>query len=231
MTTCYPTNKYLREPMADPSESRSSDAARDTDTDLVEYLVVAVPDLGSLRTVTRALANVVVSEAIRILDLVCVSRSAEGGGLTVVEFEEIEEMAALEKVDGDVGGLLSTRDIETASRSVAAGSSALLLVVEDRWARGLSTSARQAAGRVLGGERVSRPLVEAALEATYRSTGADKRLGDGVNMRRVARSRREHPDLLRSSPSETILSGGGVFPCAPTRHDRVMSGPKRKGSQ
>src|SRR4051794_12687464 len=127
MTTCHPTSKYLREPMAERSDRRSSDAPGDTDPDLVEYLLVVVPDLGSRRTVTRALADLVVSAAIRILDLVCVSRSAEGSELTVVEFEEVEAMAALEKVDGDVGGLLSIRDIETASRSVAAGSSALLL--------------------------------------------------------------------------------------------------------
>ena len=64
---------------------------------------------------TSALADLAASAAIRILDLVCVSKSAEGGELTVVEFEEVEGMAALEKVDGDIGGLLSAQDIETAS--------------------------------------------------------------------------------------------------------------------
>jgi hypothetical protein len=167
--------------MADPAERRPSDAAIDssTDLDLVEYLVVVVSDLGSLRTVTSALADLVASEAIRILDLVCVSKSAEGGELTVVEVEEVEAMAALEKVEGDIGGFLSPQDIETASRPLAAGSSAILLLVEDRWARGLSTAARQAGGRVVGGGRVARPLVEAALKATYGPTGADKKPGDG----------------------------------------------------
>ena len=82
-------------------------------------------------------------------------------------------------MEGDIGGLLSTRDIETASRPLAAGSSAILLVVEDRWAHALSTAARQAGGRVVGGGRVARPLVEAALEATYRATGVDAEQGDG----------------------------------------------------
>jgi hypothetical protein len=164
--------------MADAIERRSSDAAADTDLDLVEYLVVVVSDLGSLRTVTHALADLVASAAIRILDLVCVSKGSEGGELTVVEFEEVEEMAALHKVDGDIGGLLSPQDIDTASRPLAAGSSAILLVVEDRWARGLSTAARQAGGRIVGGGRIARPRIEAALEAAYRPTVADK-TGDG----------------------------------------------------
>jgi hypothetical protein len=159
--------------MADPAERRSLGETPDTDTDLVEYLVVVVPDLGSLSTVTPALADLVASAAIRILDLVCVSKSAEQGELTVVEFEEVEGMSALQSVDGDVGGLLSARDIETASRPLAAGSSAILLVVEDRWAHALSTAARRAGGRVVGGGRVARPLVEAALEASARAVQVD----------------------------------------------------------
>jgi Family of unknown function (DUF6325) len=177
MATCLPPSWSLRDPMADPAERRSSDAA--TDTDLVEYLVVVVPDLGSLRTVTPALADLVASAAIRILDLVCVSKSAEDGQLTVVEFEDAEGMSALESVDGDVGGLLSPRDIETASRLLAAGSSAIVLVVEDRWARALSTAARRAGGRVVGGGRVARPLVEAALDATSLVTDLEAERGDG----------------------------------------------------
>ena len=75
MAACVPPSWSFRDPMADPSERRVSDVA--TDTDLVEYLVVVVPDLGSLKNVTPALADLVASAAIRILDLVCVSKSAE----------------------------------------------------------------------------------------------------------------------------------------------------------
>jgi hypothetical protein len=183
MARCHLTSPSLREPMADPAERRSSEAATDSgtdlDLDLVEYLVVVVSDLGSLTAVTSALADLVASEALRILDLVCVSKSAEGGELTVVEFEEVEAMAALEHVEGEIGGLLSAQDIETASRPLNPGSSAILLLVEDRWARGLSTAARQAGGRVVGGGRVARLFVEAAWKATYRPEAADEKPGDG----------------------------------------------------
>ena len=181
MARCHPTSPSLREPMADPAERLSSEAAthRSTDLDLVEYLVVVVSDLGSLAGVTSALADLVASESLRILDLVCVSKGAEGGELTVMEFEEVEAMATMEHVEGEVGGLLSAQDIETASRPLTSGSSAILLLVEDRWARGLSTAARQAGGRVAGGARIARPLVEAALKATYPPTAADEKPGDG----------------------------------------------------
>ena len=175
MGAWHPQSRSPLEPMADPAERRRS--VGPTDTDLVEYLVVRVPDLGSLRTVAPSLADLVTSAAIRILDLVCVSKSAEGGELTVMEFEEVEGMSELENVDGDVGGLLSIHDIETASRPLPAGSSAILLVVEDRWAQGLSMAARQAGGRVVGGGRVARPQVEAVFDATYRTTAADQEPG------------------------------------------------------
>jgi uncharacterized membrane protein len=156
--------------MTDSAELRPARAA--TDTDLVEYLVVVVRDLDSLGTVVPALTELVASEAIRILDLVCVTKSTEGE-LTVKEFEQVEGMSALERVEGEVGGLLTTRDIETASRRLDAGSSAMLLVVEDRWAERLSAAAREAGGRVVGGGRISSPVADAALRATYRTTVTD----------------------------------------------------------
>lgn len=174
MNACPTTPRSLHEPMADSAERRRSFEA--TDTDLVEYLVVRVPDLGSLRSITPALADLVTSASIRILDLVCVSKNADGE-LTVMEFEQVEGMAELENVDGDVGGLLSARDIETASRPLPASASAILLVVEDRWAQGLSVAAKQAGGRVVGGGRVARPDVEAVWDATYRPNPADQEPG------------------------------------------------------
>src|SRR4029079_13223752 len=70
MTGGVPPSLSFRDPMADPSGGWCSDVA--TDPYLVEYLVVVVPDLGSLKTVTPALADLVASAALRILDLLCV---------------------------------------------------------------------------------------------------------------------------------------------------------------
>ena len=121
--------------------------------------------------VASALAETVASAAIRILDLVCVTRSEIDGSLTVVEFEDVAAMAALQQAEGDVGGLLSEHDIETASLAVETGTSAILLLIEDRWAESLSKAAQQAGGRVAGGERIARSRVEQALEALRRQRG------------------------------------------------------------
>lgn len=134
------------------------------DTDLVEYLMIVVPDADALARLVPALAEMVASAAIRILDLVCVARSDSGGSVTVLELEGVGKLAGLRQVGGEVGDLLSKHDIETASHVLAAGSCALLLVVEDRWAQTLSAAARQAGGRVVGGGRIARKRIEASLE-------------------------------------------------------------------
>jgi len=152
--------------MGDPDTRGSPQVA--TDTDLVEYLMVVVPDLGNLASLTPALAAMVASSSIHILDLVCVARSASDGTLTVLELEDVESITALNEVDGQVGGLLSDHDIERASEALDPGWSGILLLVEDRWAEGLSAAARQAGGRVVGGERVSRSRVRLAIEAMAR---------------------------------------------------------------
>jgi hypothetical protein len=149
--------------MADPPDSASPRAA--ADPDLVEYLMVVVPELGSMAGLVLALVESVASASIRILDLVCVTRSATDGSLTVLEFEDVAALAALQHAEGEVGGMLSEHDIETASLGVVAGTSAILLLVEDRWAESLSRAARLAGGRVAGGERIPRSRFESALEA------------------------------------------------------------------
>jgi hypothetical protein len=144
------------------------------DPDLVEYLVIVVPDLGALDRLVPALGELVEAAAIRIIDLVCVTRSARGGGLTVLELEDVESLAGLRDVEGQVGGLLSAHDIATASVAVSPGSSAVLLLVEGRWAARLSTAARLAGGRIVGGERIPRRRVEAALSPDADHRDADR---------------------------------------------------------
>jgi hypothetical protein len=132
------------------------------DTDLVEYLVVVVPDIEALATLVPALVGLVETSAVRILDLVCVTRSAADGELTVLEYEDVDSLTGLQRVDGDVGGFLSEHDVETASLAVPPGASGLLLLVEGLWARSLATAARRAGGRLVGGEYVDLQRVDGA---------------------------------------------------------------------
>jgi Family of unknown function (DUF6325) len=142
-----------REPAEPPNEVTS---------DLVAYTIVEVPSEDSFATVVPALADLVRSARIRILDLVVVVRD-DDGAVTVREYEAVESLAALRHVEGEVGGMLSDHDVALASLALRPGSAAIVLVTEDRWAEPLSAAARQAGGQITAGERIPPSLVEDAL--------------------------------------------------------------------
>ncbi len=129
------------------------------DLDLVEYVVISVPELSSAVEVAAALKALVESAQIRILDLVGVATGPDGR-FTAVEPELLSGLAALDSVEGEVGGLLSEDDITLASSALQRGTSALIVVVEDRWAQMLADAARQSGGRIIGGERIPRHRLE-----------------------------------------------------------------------
>jgi hypothetical protein len=133
--------------------------------DLVAYLIVAVPSLDSLASLVPALTAMAKTGAIRIIDLVAVRRMADGA-LEILEFEEVRSLATLADVEGQVGRLLSSKDIEMASVVFRPDSAGIILVTEDRWAEPLSRAARQAGGRIVAGERIPASRVEEVLADT-----------------------------------------------------------------
>jgi Family of unknown function (DUF6325) len=130
--------------------------------DLVEYLVIVVPDVDSLGSVASALADLVAGAAIRILDLVVVARRADDSVL-ILEPETVASLTGLADTAGETGGLLSDHDIELVALGLDRATVGLVVVTEDRWAAGLSTAARQAGGLIVAGERIPARRVEAAL--------------------------------------------------------------------
>lgn len=138
------------------------DASVDIDVNLVEYVIVEVPELSSLNRVATALAELVRSHAIRILDVVTVVKASDGS-VEVLEVNDVDALRPLSNVGGYFGGFLSSRDLILAAQAVTPDSTAVLLLAEDRWAGPLSGAARAAGGRVLGGERVPRSRMYPAL--------------------------------------------------------------------
>ena len=128
-------------------------------TDLVEYLIVAAPDAGSLSVVGVGLAELVRSSAIRILDLVLLVKDADG----VVAAIDPQSVDAIRDLPVEVGSMLSEHDVELAALALRPSSAAVVLVSEDRWAQPLSVAAQRAGGQILAGERIPAARVESAL--------------------------------------------------------------------
>ncbi len=131
-------------------------------TDLVEYFIVAVPAVESLRVLADALAELVERAAIRILDVVVLVKDVDGA-VTALELDAVDSLGAIQHLEGDVGGMLSEHDVALAATAVRPGSAGVILVTEDRWAEPLSVAARRAGGQIVGGERIPAFRVESAL--------------------------------------------------------------------
>jgi hypothetical protein len=130
--------------------------------DLVEYFVVVVEDVDSLASLAPAVAELVESAAIRILDLVVVAREADGT-VVILEPEAVASLESLADLEGEIGGLLSDHDIELVALGLEPGMVGLVVVTEDRWADGLSRAAHRAGGQIIAGERIPAARVQAAL--------------------------------------------------------------------
>lgn len=131
-------------------------------TDLVGYVIITLPDVDALVTLTPALRELVESGMVRILDLVVVVRGDDDTS-QVLEIDALDQVADLHRIRPDMTGLLTQRDITLASVAIPAGTVGVVLVVEDRWARPLSMAAARAGGQIVAGERISAERIQAAM--------------------------------------------------------------------
>ncbi|QDP98241.1 hypothetical protein FOE78_22125 [Microlunatus elymi] len=143
------------------------------DPDLVEYIVVTTPDADRLTEVARALVAAVEHGAIQILDVVVILSEPGAALRRVVEIEDADLLPELVTMKRPFGTLLSDHDIELIGVSLEPDDTALLILVETRWAEPLSLAARRVGGRVAGGERVSHRRVAGALARMARDDALD----------------------------------------------------------
>ena len=154
-------------------EDDEREVVQSFDADLVEYVVIAFPDLSAIGGIAAALEDLVSSRRIRILDLVVVTTD-EDRRPRVVQPGTAAELAAVEDVEGEVGGLLGEDDIALASEALPPWSTALVLVIEDRWAEQLAVAVRSSRGRIVGGERISRRRLQGLRSLHERSEHAPR---------------------------------------------------------
>jgi len=127
----------------------------------VEYIIMGFPGNKFTGKIAPELAKLVENRTIRILDLTFVAKDPDGNVVTF-EFDQLDELAPFAEVDGEVGGLVSTEDIEYVGSMLEPNSSAALLVWEDMWAAPLVEALRAADGVLLQGARIPRELIEQA---------------------------------------------------------------------
>ena len=129
----------------------------------VEYVIVGFEGNRFNGEIVPALVDLVDSGAVRILDLIFISKDADGT-VTAFEYDELEDLLPLCAVADDSLGLLNDEDVDMAAETLEPNCSAAFLVWEDLWAARFAGAVRASGGTFIAGERIPHEIVVAAIE-------------------------------------------------------------------
>ena len=131
----------------------------------VDYLVVEWPDRQPTGEAAPLLVDLVDRGLIRVLDLAFIEK-AEDGSVAAVEISHLAEKDETFKVfEGASSGLLSGDDISAAGEALEPGTSAALLLYENRWAAPFASALRRSGAELVANGRIPIEDVVAALDA------------------------------------------------------------------
>jgi Family of unknown function (DUF6325) len=132
----------------------------------IDYLVIEFPGSRMSGEGLPLLVDLADRGIIRILDLVFIRKLPDG---TVVRLElsggQAGGGAELSVFAGASSGLLDPGDIDAVAEVILPGSTAGVLVYENRWAAPLATALRRGGAQLLAGGRIPVQALLAALDA------------------------------------------------------------------
>jgi len=129
----------------------------------VDYLIVAFPGSRFKGEIAPALADLVDSGTIRLIDVAFVTKDENGetAFLEVLELDP-EAQAGLERLGIEATAMFNEDDLEAAAAELDPGSSAALLVWENLWAKRVAQAMRDAGGEVYDFDRLPHEVVQSA---------------------------------------------------------------------
>jgi hypothetical protein len=131
----------------------------------VDVYIIGFPGNKFTGRVAPAILELVENGTIRIIDLLFVSKDADGV-TTVIQAEDLDEDgAAFLAIDVTQPGALNEEDAEEVSDDLPANSSALLVAFENTWAAKLAGALQEADAVVIDSIRIPVDVVQAALTA------------------------------------------------------------------
>ena len=131
----------------------------------IDYLLVEWPGRQPTGEAMPHLIDLVDRGLIRILDLAFITKG-EDGSVAALEISDLgDEIEAFAAFEGASSGLLSDEDLGEAGNALEPGTSAALLVFENRWAAPFAAAVRRSGGQLVASGRIPVQDVLAALDA------------------------------------------------------------------
>ena len=141
----------------------------------VDFLVIEFPagQANFTGEIAEELVRLVDAGTIRLIDLIILTKDAEGE-IDAMELEDLGELGPLVELESELAELLAAEDVAKLAVAMEPGSVAGVLVYENLWAAPFASAARRAGGQLIANGRIPTQAILASLEAdeSLDTTGA-----------------------------------------------------------
>jgi hypothetical protein len=131
----------------------------------IDYIVVEWPGRQPTGEAMPALVDLVDRGIVRVLDLTFITKGADGSVAGLEVDALADQVEGFGDLQGASSGLLSDEDVTEAAEALEPGTSAALLVYENRWAGPFAAAVRRSGGQLVANGRIPVQAVLAALDA------------------------------------------------------------------
>jgi uncharacterized protein DUF6325 len=138
----------------------------------IDYVLIEWPGRQPTGEALPHLVDLVERGIIRILDFAFIAKGEDGtvAGIDITEVaDQVEEVRVFE---GASSGLVSDDDVAEAGEALEPGTSAALLIYENRWAGPFAAAVRRSGGQLVANGRIPVQAFLAALDAAEEAEAA-----------------------------------------------------------
>ena len=107
---------------------------------------------------------------IRLLDLLVLHKD-EHGTIEAFEIDDLDEVDELVELEAEIAEILAAKDVAHLAAAMENGSTAGVIVWENRWAAPFASAARRAGGHLVASGRIPIQAIVASLEADEGAEG------------------------------------------------------------
>jgi len=131
----------------------------------VDYLVIEFPGSKFNGEIAPALLDLVDRNIVRVLDLVIVTKESDGS-YDAIELPDLDDSEAGEfrRLETEIAELLSEDDVAKVAVALEPGSTAALLVYENKWAAPFASAVRHSGGQLVANGRIPIQAIIASIE-------------------------------------------------------------------
>ena len=138
----------------------------------IDYIVLEWPGRQPTGEAAPLLADLVDSGVIRIIDVAFMTKG-DDGSVASLDLGALGEDTEFAEFAGASSGIIGQDDLDEAAAALEPGTSAAVLIWENRWAAPVAAAMRRSGGQLVASGRIPIQAILAALDATEDTTSSE----------------------------------------------------------